>query len=462
MDADLDPLLSSRLATELARVPAPSARAPRPRNRALPVRSAVVTLAVLLIALVAGRELARLRTPATTSSAAHAIYLGNPYQAPGWTQIDPLTLTNLGTSPLLAHTLGSNESLVASADGSTFVINHYGQPLADHRVYDARTGALRAEFTVQEPMIVDGITADGTQLIGRAGSASNSLTDEKLIVSTADGHIVRRIPAVDGCCVDQIAYDPALASIFYVLDPSNSPPYPAGLQQLTLLVQSTADGTTRTLPLPGVQAGRILSFGSPTVASVPTLFFPATALSPDGKRFAALSLDGATLVLVDTTTLQVTQKTLVRTTSWRDLFSPLVVYGKEGADSSTWSAVFSPDGRTLYAYRDQTTHSDPAGSPDGIQTTVFERIDVERGAITAVAPSVRPFTDFISAFVPSFDGQSLYVIQSDRIGLGNRTPSVFLRRLDARSLAVLAERPIDLSTYDLHEFQASGRTPEPH
>jgi hypothetical protein len=459
MDADLDPLLASRLAEELARVPAPSARAPRRRNRALPVRSAVVTVAVLLIALVAGRELARLRTPATTSSVTRALYLGNPYQAPGWIQIDPLTLTNLGTSPLLAHTLGSNESLVASADGSTFVVNHYGQPLGDHRVYDARTGALRAEFTVQEPMIIDGISADGTQLIGRVGSASNSLTDEKLIVSTADGHIVRRIPAVDGCCVDQIAYDPALASIFYVLDPSNSPPYPAGLQHLTLLVQSTADGTTRTLPLPGIQAGRVLSFGSPTVASVPTLFFPATALSPDGKRFAALSLDGATLVLVDTTTLQVTQKTLVRTTSWKDLFSPLIAYGKEFGDSNSWSAVFSPDGHTLYAYQDQTTHSDPAGSPDGIQTTVLERIDVERGAITARAPSAQPFTDFISALVPSFDGESVYVIQSDRLGLGNRTPSVFLRRLDARSLGLLAERPIDLSTYDLHEFQAPGRTP---
>jgi hypothetical protein len=459
MDADLDPLLASRLATELARVPAPSARAPRPRNRALPVRSAVVTLAVLLIALVAGRELARLRTPATTSTAAHALYLGNPYQAPGWTQIDPLTLTNLATSPLLAHTLGSDESLVASADSSTFVVNHYGQLLADHRVYDARTGALRAEFTAQEPMIVDGISADGTQLIGRAGSASHSLTDEKLIVSTADGHIVRRIPAVAGCCVQQILYDPALASIYYVMGPNISPADALGLQQLTLVVQSTVDGRTRTLQLPGIEAGRILSFGSPTVASVPTWFFAATALSPDGKRFAALSLDGARLVLVDATTLQVTQKTLVRTASWRDLFSPLVAYGKESTDSSSWSAVFSPDGRTLYAYRDQTTHSDPAGSPDGIQTTVLERIDVERGAITAVAPSVTPFTDFISAFVPSFDGQSLYVIQSDRIGLGDRTPSVFLRRLDARSLAVQAERRIDLSTYDLHEFQGSGRTP---
>jgi hypothetical protein len=306
-------------------------------------------------------------------------------------------------------------------------------------------------------MIVDGISGDGTQLIGRVGSANHSLTDVKLIVSTADGHIVRRIPAVDGCCVDEILYDPALASIYYALGPSNSPADPAGLQPLTLVVQSTTDGTTRTVPLPGIQAGRVLSFGSPTIASVPTLFFAATALSPDGKRFAALSLDGTMLVLVDTTTLQVTQKTLVRSTSWRDLFAPLVAYGKEFADSNTWSAVFSPDGRTLYAYRTAVTALDGAGAP-GVQTILLERIDVERGAITAVAPSARPFTDFISALVPSFDGQSLYVIQSDRLGLGDRTPSVFLRRLDARSLTVQAERPIDLSAYDLHEFQAR-RTP---
>ena len=220
MDADLDPLLASRLAEELARVPAPSARAPRRRNNSFPVRSAAVTVVVLLIALVAGRELASLRTPATTSSGARALYFGNPYQAPGWVQIDSLTLANLGSRSLLAHTLGSDESVITSADGSTIAVSHYGQLLADHKVYDARTGALRTAFTVQEPMIVDGISADGTQLIGRVGSANHSLTDVKLIVSTADGHIVRRIPAVDGCCVDEIAYDPALASIYYVLGPS--------------------------------------------------------------------------------------------------------------------------------------------------------------------------------------------------------------------------------------------------
>jgi hypothetical protein len=458
MDADLDPLLASRLAVELARVPAPSLRAPQPRRRSLPVRSAMVTVVVFVIALIAGRELASLRTPATTSSAARALYLGNPYQAPGWVQIDPLTLTDLGTHPLLTQTLGSDESLLASADGSTLVVNHYGQLLADHRVYDARTGALRTEFTGREPMIVDGISADGTQLIGRSGSANHALTDEKLIISTADGRIVRRIPATSGCCAQQILYDPALAVIYYVMGPNISTADPLGLQQLILVVQSTTDGTTRTVPLPGIQEGRILSFGSPTVASVPTWFFAATALSPDGKRFAALSLDGAKLVTVDTTTFQVTQKTLVRSTTWRDLFSPLVAYGKESGDTSGWSAMFSPDGRTLYAYHTQTTG--PPGSPDGVQTTVLERIDVERGAITAVAPSAQPFSDFISALVPSFDGQSVYVIQSDRVGLGDRaTPRVFLRRLDARSLAVLAERAIDLSSYDLHEFQAPGRTP---
>ena len=455
MDADLDPLLASRLAEELARVPAPSARAPRPRNHSLPVRSAALTVVVLLIALVAGRELASLRTPATTSSAARALYFGNPYQAPGWVQIDSLTLANLGSRPLLAHTLGSDESVITSADGSTIAVSHYGHLLADHKVYDARTGALRTAFTVQESMIVDGISADGTQLIGRVGSANHSLTDVKLIVSTVDGHIVRRIPAVDGCCVDEIVYDPALASIYYVLGPSNSPADLLGLQPLTLVVQSTTDGTSKAVPLPGIQAGRVLSFGSPTVASVPASFFPATALSPDGKRFAALSLDGTTLVLVDTATLQVTQKTLVHSTSWRDLLAPLVAYGKESGDSSTWSALFSQDGRSLYAYHTQTTG--PPGSPDGIQTIALERVDVERGMITAVAPSAQPFTDFISALVPSFDGQSLYVIQSDRLALGDRTPSVFLRRLDARSLRVLAERAIDLSMYDLHEFQVPAQ-----
>jgi hypothetical protein len=457
MDADLDPLLASRLAEELARVPAPAARTSRVPQRPARLRMAVIAVVVLLIAAAAGRELAVLRTPASPASSMRALYLGDPYGI-GWLEIDPLTLADRGTRALLDLKLSPNEAVVTSADGSTIVVSHYAGLLADHAVYDARTGALRNHFTDQEPMIVDGITANGQEIIGRAGSANHSLTDVKLIVSTINGQIVRRVSAVDGCCVDAIAYGPSLQSIYYVMGPSNSPTDSPGRQQLTLVVQSTTTGTTSAVPLPGIEAGRILSFGSPTVASVPTLFFAATVLSPDGTKFAALSLDGATLVVVDTATLQVTQKTLVRQTSWRDLFAPLVAYGKESADNDSWNAVFSADGRTLFAYHTQSQDQSLGGAVY-LQTLALERIDIERGAITAVAPNTRPFTDFISDLVPSSDGQSVYVIQSGRLGVIDRTESPFLRRLDARSLAVQSERPLDPNVWDLREFQRPAPTP---
>ncbi len=457
MDADLDPLLASRLAEELARVPAPAARTSRAPRRPARLRVAVIAVVVLLIAAAAGRELAVLRTPASPASSTRALYFGDPYGI-GWLEIDPLTLANRGTRALLDLKLSPNEAVVTSADGSTIVVSHYAGLLADHAVYDARTGALRNRFTDQEPMIVDAISANGTEIIGRAGSANHSMTDVKLIVSTVNGHIVRRVLAVDGCCDHAVLYDPAFAAIYYVMGPSFSTAGPPGLGPLTLIVQSTTTGTTNTVPLPGIQAGGILSFGSPTLAAVPTLYFAATVLSPDGTKFAALSLDGATLVVVDTATLQVAQKTLVRQTRWRDLFAPLVAYGKEPGDNDSWNAAFSPDGRTLFAFHTQQRYSAIAQEVD-LKTLLLERIDIERGVITAVAPQASPFTDFMSDLVPSSDGQSLYVIQGGIGGVIDRSRTPVLRRLDARSLAIQAERPLDPNTYDLREFQRPAPTP---
>lgn len=459
MDADLDPLLASRLAEALARVPTPAARPPRVARRAMRIRIAVIAAVVLLLGAAAGRELAILRTPASPANSARALYLGDPYGI-GWLEIDPLTLANRGTRALLDLKLSPSEAFVTSADGSTIVVSQYVGLLAEHAVYDARTGALRNRFTDQEPMVVDAISADGTQIIGRVGSANHSMTDVKLIVSTANGRIVRRVPAVDGCCDQAVLYDPSLASIYYVLGPSFSPSDSPGLAQLILLAQSTTTGAIKTVSLPGIQAGRILSFGSPTVASVPTLLFAATVLSPDGTTVAALSLDGTTLDIVDTSTLQVTQKTLVRQASWRDLFGPLIAYGKEPADNDSWNAAFSPDGRTLFAFHTQQNYSTTGSAPSvQARTLALERIDVDRGVITAVAPQTSPLTDFIGDLVPSSDGQSVYVLQGGAFGLVNQAEGPVLRRLDARSLTVQAERPLDINSWDLRELQRPAASP---
>ncbi len=438
-------------------MPAPAPRAPTARGLGNRLRPIAVIVVVVLIAGALGRELAVLRTPAASGGDARALYVGDPYGA-GWIEVDPRTLADRNTRPLLDRKLGGNESVVTSADGSTIVVSHYGQLLADHTVYDARTGAVRSQFTEVEPMNVDGISADGAQIIGRAGSANHSMTDAKLIVSTVDGHIVRHIPAVDGFSEYAVLYDPSFTSIYYVNGPSFFTNAPAGIGPLSLVVQSTSTGATKTVPLPGIQSGRVVGGAAPTSLAPATLFFAATVLSPDGTQFAALSLDGTRLVVVDTATLAVTEKTLVRQTSLFDLNGPNVAYGKEAADNDSWSAAFSPDARTLYAFRTQST--DQGGSAVYLQTLTLERIDIARGAITAVAPATRPFTDYISALVPSSDGQSIYIIQRGRLGILDRVEAPYLRRLDARTLAVLAERPLDQNTYDLQEFQPRA-APDP-
>ncbi len=458
MDADLDPLLASRLAEELARVPAPGARPPRAARSALPVRIAVIAL-VILLAAAAGRELAILRTPASPASSMRGLYLGDPYGI-GWLEIDPLTLANRGTRALLDLKLSPSEAAVTSADGSTIVVSHYAGLLAEHAVYDARTGTLRGRFTDREPMIVDAISADGAQVIGRVGSANHSMTDEKLIVSTTDGRIIRRVPAVDGCCEHAVLFDPSLGSVYYVLGPAFGVSGSPQLGPLTLVAQSTTTGATKTVPLPGIQAGPAASFGSLTVGSGRTLFFAATVLSPDGTRFAALSLDGTVLDIVDTASLQVTQKTLARQTSWRDLFGPLVAYGKEPADMDAWHAVFSPDGRALFAFHTQQSYSTDAGIPSvQARTLTLERIDIDRGLITAVAPQAPPFTDFMGDLLPSWDGDSVYVFQGGGFGLLDPATAPVLRRLDARSLDVEAERRLDPNSWDLRQFQQPAARP---
>ena len=87
------------------------------------------------------------------------------------------------------------------------------------------------------------------------------------------------------------------------------------------------------------------------------------------------------------------------------------------------------------------------------QTLALERIDIEQGLITAVAPSTRPFIEYISKLEPSSDGQSVYLIQSGRLGFFDRIEAPVLRRLDARTFAVQAERSIDPNAFDLLEFQ---------
>jgi hypothetical protein len=94
------------------------------------------------------------------------------------------------------------------------------------------------------------------------------------------------------------------------------------------------------------------------------------------------------------------------------------------------SAVYSPDGKTLYTWGDTITTK----ATGGLQGPGFTRIDLKSGTATQIFQGA-----LIGQVQPSPDGTSLYVtgyVPVTHIS----TPQHFIRRLDPASLKTLAER----------------------
>jgi len=169
----------------------------------------------------------------------------------------------------------------------------------------------------------------------------------------------------------------------------------------------------------------------PSTASTPLTVRPAIAFSDDGSRLAALSTDGSTLDLVDTKTLAVTTVAVHKKTSFLDPFRPLVALAKTLNDEERHSMVFTPDGTALITWITATHYDDINGATQ--TTRGIQRIDVATGLITA-----ETFTaDGIYGFAMSPDGQSVYLVVRAK---EPPTPVYVLRRLDAQSLELKAER----------------------
>jgi hypothetical protein len=152
---------------------------------------------VLIGAVIGGRQLASFRDRSAAGPgvvAGKAIYLTPSFNGSGWIQIDPETLKDVSTKPLLPITptnANSSETQV-SPDGSIIIVGDYSSASNPKRaIYDARTGQLRGYFVPQVAMVPEFLSADGAMAMGRIGTTSNSENDAKAIVSVADGHVIR-------------------------------------------------------------------------------------------------------------------------------------------------------------------------------------------------------------------------------------------------------------------------------
>ncbi len=424
----------------------PRADSSRPVRRAWRTPLAISIAALVLIAaLIGGRQLATFRDRSAAAPgvvAGKAIYLTPSFNGSNWIQIDPETLKDVSTKPLLpiAPTNGNSSATQVSPDGSTIIVGDYTS-LANPRraVYDARTGALRGYLVPQVAMVTDFVSADGTMVMGRLGTSSNYLIDAKAVISVADGHVIRTVSPGPIGDLQSISVAPDLSAIYYMTVPNAPSPLstaPTTTQPYSLVAQSTITGALSVpVALPGITTDVVFR-SDPTNATLPPSLVsvrPGIAITSDGRRLAALSSDGLTLDVVDLATLAVTTVKVHQKTSLFDFLRPPLADAKSPIDQEHRGIVFTPDGTAVLMLIDETHYDDLAGARRS--TRGMQRIDVATGLISAETS----FTDGVFAFQITPDGKSVLVI----VRPPDAAPPVYLlRRLDAQSLELKAERAL--------------------
>lgn len=432
--------------TELDQIPLRPAETWVPERRGRPrfptvgwrAPVAIGTATVILVsALVGGRQLASFRDRTAAAPgvvAGKALYLSPSFNGSGWIQIDPDSLKDVSTKPLLdigPSSTNSSATLV-SQDGSTILVSDYSPGGVKQSIYDGRTGRLRGSFVPEVAMTLDSLSADGQLGLGRAGDNRTPMTGRKIVVSLADGHVVRFVPASGEIgAIQRQLVAPDLSAIYYVVTPTGilDVAIPRSLPY-SLYVQSTVSGAiVGPIALPDIAAATHATgpLGAQTFLDVT----PAVAISSDGARLAALSAGARTLVTVDTRTLAVTALAVHRKSSLLDLFRPLIAEAKTPNDEERVSAAFTPDGTALISFITATHYNGelaPTRTTRGIQ-----RLEVATGLVTADLLAI----DAIYGLTVAPDGRSVYLIVSAQ---APPTSVYLLRRLDAQTLELKTER----------------------
>lgn len=410
----------------------------------LAIAAAVV---VLIAAVIGGRQLATFRdrfAAAPGVVAGKAIYLSPSFNGSGWMQIDPETLKDVSSKPLLDIAPASTNSSATqvSEDGSTIIVSDFSSSGVTQRVFDGRTGQLRGYFVPEVPMVLDYLSADGQLGLGRLGDNRSPQTGEKVIVSIADGHVIRRVPGTgDVGAYQALPVAPDLSAIYFVTTPTDLSLISEVRQSLpfSLVVQSTLTGAVSApIPLPGITAGTIDA--GPVSALTALTVRPGISFSADGSRLAALSADGRTLDVVDTHTLSVTSVVVHRKTSLFDPLRPLVAEAKTLNDEEKVSMAFTPDGASVISWVTNTQYDDINGATR--TTRGIQRIEVATGLIAAETVVIGGIYDFVM----SPDGRNFYLVVRAK---ERPTPVYLLKRFDAQTLDLKAERGLP----DYAEFE---------
>ncbi len=392
------------------------------------MRKAIVLLAVVVGLVACGQALSAPANPTPLPKPFHpltnwGLFMvgGRSFESP-W-QLMHLDAGSLKDVELAQHGLGLP---VASADGSTLVeIDYHGDGTASARVVNARTATVRASFSLPFAAMPT-LTADGSKLL-----VIDSLGQSWGVFDTRDGRQTGRLDtSADPCCGLYGAWMDASGRVLYrVVTPGSGMGATGPITPVLVRYDMQTGHETGRLTLAGVQAGVWQSgraIGSDPVLST---LQPGIALSLDGLQLAILYAEGARLMTVDMTTLEISASgPLVAPSAPASWFHPgtLDAYAKY-EEGVAWSLTYSPDGRQLLAAaRQDRVDSNGNFSSQGLGLRV---IDVQRSVIVAEARNLG-----LGQLYYAPDGSAIYaemfVDQSH----------MQLLRLDPSTLAVAARR----------------------
>ncbi len=419
-------------------------------------RRAASLAAVLVLLLVGGGALALVlprvlrggAMPQGTLVAAQpfTIYTSADYDGSRLVPIDPRTLADRSERPLLGPdaTRSGPSAMVISPDRGTIAVVAYSSPFDPSgagitiRVFNARTGTERARFHPALPVIIDALSADGSQLVGRDWPPKDRNVPRRVLDAT-DGRLLATFPApapAATCCLTRLLEDPAGLRTYGLLEPGADGPA-SGPRVPTLVAWEPRSGRELgRLPLDGILAGFWQTDRVVDGRRVNASLDPGLALSPDGHRIAVLSAQEDLLTLIDAEALRVLwTRTVVPQSGGLDWLGLGVrsAAAKGETEGARRDLVFSADGRRLYA-SGSSTRLDERGEPVITPRDLLAISADDRGGGRVVATGSAH--DSVSWLRASPDGAALYVC----VSLGGAQPAFVVRRLDPTTLATLAER----------------------
>jgi hypothetical protein len=384
--------------------------------------------------------------PRPAPSTPSALYLSGPIltaDANTLTRLDPTTLADLPHPPLRLPAKSGYTAWHLSADGATLLAVVYPPngttAPAEAILLDPATGLERRRFALPLPHGNVRVSRDGSRLVMtppiRRGPGYVAASSTWYVVDAADGRLLSRAELPGDGLASWI--DPTASRVFHVVEPPNQ----TGPEPLLLHAHDLATGTSLGVlgPLLDVPYGSWpIDRSGQSDAYAFAHSMAGIALSPDGRHLAVVPAERDELLLVDTADMGVVARTPFRAASplhdWLP-FWPRPAFAKE-SEGVLRQATFAPDGRALYVRESVYT------ADEELPRVRLLRVDVAAG-LTAE----RSFSEPLFDFAVSPDGRRLYVTQpaprpSTQAACASPTCPYVLRRLDATTLATLAERPL--------------------